>query len=79
MCVYRCAQLLYTTQHRTVLIISPFILQTIMIAQMMSTKAEGVQTSKARFQCEAHISTAIEPLATESKTCYNTLARNLAK
>jgi len=35
-CAYHCAQLSYTTQHRTVLIIFPLILQTI-IAQMMST------------------------------------------
>ena len=33
-CAYHCAQLLYTTQHRTVPIISPLILQTIIIAQM---------------------------------------------
>jgi len=79
MCVYHCAQLWYTTQHRTVLIIFTLILQTIIIAQMMSTKGEGVQTSKAHFQCEAHISTATEPLATESKTFYNTFARNFAK
>ena len=35
------AQLLYTTQHRTVLIISTFILQTIIIAKIMSTGGEG--------------------------------------
>ena len=34
-CAYHCAQLLNTTQHRTVLIIFPLILQTIIIAQMM--------------------------------------------
>jgi len=33
-----CISLLYTTQHRTVLIIFPFILQTIIIAQMMSSE-----------------------------------------
>ena len=31
-CLYHCVQLLYTTQHRTVLIIFPLILQTIIIA-----------------------------------------------
>jgi len=36
-CTYHCAQLSYTTQHRTVLTIFPLILQTITIAQMMST------------------------------------------
>ena len=41
-CAYHCAQLLYnTTQHRTVLIIFPLILQTIFIAQMMSTGGVG--------------------------------------
>jgi len=45
----------------------------------MSTGGEEEQTSKAHFQCEAHISTATEPLATESKTFYNTFARNFAK
>ena len=34
MCVH-CAQLSYKTRHRTVLIISPFIPQTIIIAQTM--------------------------------------------
>jgi len=38
MCVYHCAKLSYTTQHKTVMIIFPLILQTsIIIAQMMST------------------------------------------
>jgi len=41
-CAYHCAQLLYTTQHRTVLIISTLILQAIVIAQMMSTGKEWV-------------------------------------
>ena len=36
-CSYHCAPLSYTTQHGTVLIIFPLILQTIIIAQMMST------------------------------------------
>ena len=40
-CPYHCAQLLYTTEHRTVLIICPVILQTIIIAQMLSTGWEG--------------------------------------
>jgi len=40
-CVYHCAQLPYTTQHRTVLIIFPLILQTIIVAQMLSTGREG--------------------------------------
>jgi len=38
---YDCAQLSYITQHRTVLIISPLVLQTIIIVQMMSTGGVG--------------------------------------
>ena len=38
--VYHCIKLSYTTQHRTVLIIFPSILQTIIIAQMMSSEVE---------------------------------------
>jgi len=41
-CVYHCVQLSYTTQHRTVVIIFPLILQTIIIAQMMSIGGRGV-------------------------------------
>jgi len=40
-CVYHYVQLLYTTQHRTVLIISPLILRRIIIVPMMSTGGEG--------------------------------------
>jgi len=40
-CAYHYAQLSYTIQHRTVLIIFPPILPTIVIAQMMSTGGEG--------------------------------------
>jgi len=36
-CVYHCAQVSYTTQHRTVLIIFSHILQTVIIAQMTYT------------------------------------------
>ena len=45
MCAYHCVQLSYTTQHRTVLIIFPIILHTIVIAQMMSTGtwSRGIQ------------------------------------
>jgi len=38
--VYHCAQLWYTTQHKTVMIIFPVIFQTIIIAQTMSTWGE---------------------------------------
>jgi len=41
MCVHITVQLSYTTQHRIVLIIFPLILQTIIIAQMMSAGGEG--------------------------------------
>jgi len=40
-CAYHYAQLSYTIQHRTVLIIFPPILKTIVIAQMMSTGGHG--------------------------------------
>jgi len=40
-----CAQLSDTTQHRTVLTISALILQTIVIARMMSTGGEGAPSS----------------------------------
>jgi len=41
-CVYHCVQLSYTvTQHRTVLMVFPLILQTIIRAQVMSTRGEG--------------------------------------
>jgi len=33
-CAYHCAQFVYTMQHRTVLIIFPVIIQTVVIAQM---------------------------------------------
>jgi len=42
MCAYHCVQLPYTTQHRGVLIIFPHVLQTIIIAQIMSTGGNGV-------------------------------------
>ena len=41
-CVYSSVQLSYTTQHRKVLIILPLILQTIIIAQTMSTESDGM-------------------------------------
>jgi len=40
-CAYYCARLSYTAQHRTVLINFPLILQTITVAEMMSTGGEG--------------------------------------
>jgi len=42
MCAYHCVQLSYTTQHRTVLIIFRLILQTVIIAQMLSSEGDGV-------------------------------------
>ena len=41
MCAYHCALLEYTIMHRTVLTIFPLNLQTITIAQMLSTEGEG--------------------------------------
>ena len=40
-CTYHRVQLSYTTQHRTVLLFFPPILQTTTITQMMSTGGEG--------------------------------------
>jgi len=40
-CTYHCAKMSYTAHHRTFLIIFTLILQTIIIAQMMSTGGEG--------------------------------------
>ena len=57
-CAYHWAQLSYTTQHRTVLIIFLHILQTIIIAQMMSTRAEGMKKDEVLwFHCLAHTHT----------------------
>jgi len=38
---YHCAQLPYTTQHRTVLIVFHIVLQTVIIAQILSTGGAG--------------------------------------
>jgi len=46
MCVYYCAQLLYVTQQRTILIIFPLILQIMTIAQTMSIAAHKILRSK---------------------------------
>jgi len=35
LCAYRCAQILYTTQHAAVLIVFPFYLQTVTIPQTL--------------------------------------------
>jgi len=40
-CAYRCSQLWYTIQHRRALINFPRILQTVIIAQMLSTGGEA--------------------------------------
>jgi len=42
-CAYHCAQLSYTTQHKTVPIIFPRTLRTIMIAQILSTGRSEVK------------------------------------
>jgi len=51
MCAYHCAQLSYTTQHRTVLIFFLLILQTIIIAQIMFTGG-GKASVKKTFQTQ---------------------------
>jgi len=41
---YHCVQLSYTTQHKTVLIMFPVILQTVITVQMMPTGGQGAFT-----------------------------------
>jgi len=48
-CAYLCVQLLYTTQHRTVLIIFPLNLQTITIALMLSIGGSLVSLKMRHF------------------------------
>ena len=43
---YHCAQRWYTTQHKTVLIIFPLLLQTIVIAQTTSTGGERAEPTE---------------------------------
>ena len=45
LCVYHCAQLSYTTQHRAVLIIFPISLQTSITAQICLLKGRGIYFS----------------------------------
>jgi len=40
-CAYHCAQLSYTIEQRTVLVIFPLIYRTIIVAQMLSTGGKG--------------------------------------
>jgi len=40
-CAYHCAQLSYTMQHRSVLMIFPLILKTVIIAHMLSLGGDG--------------------------------------
>ena len=49
-CAHHCAQLSYTIQHRTVLIISPPNLQTIIKAQILSIEGEGNQRIMAMIK-----------------------------
>jgi len=45
-CAYQCAQLSYTIQHRTVRIIFPSNLQTIIITMMLSTGGGVIRTNR---------------------------------
>jgi len=63
--VYHCAQLSYTAQYKTVLITFPFILQTIVIAEMMSTGCDGERLSRATHYYYAKVS----PVKTRSRSC----------
>jgi len=51
-CAYHCAQLMYTAQHKTVLIIFPLILQTTITAQTMSTGGQEVSIYLLSLQCQ---------------------------
>ena len=50
MCAHHCAQLQYTSQHCTVLIIFSLIFQTVVIAQVLSTEGRG-RGFLSRFRC----------------------------
>jgi len=50
LCAYHCAQLLYTIQHITVLIIFPLNLQTVIIALMLSIGGEMVLVLEAKLK-----------------------------
>jgi len=56
-CVYHCVQLSYISQHRTVPIVCPLIVQTIIIAQMMFTRWEGVWNKKTegKWSTQVHV------------------------
>ena len=49
-CAYDCAQVCYTIQHKTVLIIFPLVLQTIIIAQMLSNWKGDLSTTRLPFK-----------------------------
>ena len=53
LCAYHCAQLPYKIQHGTVLIIFPLILQTIIIAEMMSTGGRLDVVTEMLLICDA--------------------------
>jgi len=53
-CVYHCAQLLYTTQHRAVLIIFPLILRSSTRAQMLSTGGGGGEKQQEHAERETY-------------------------
>jgi len=55
-CAYHCVQLLYTTQHRIILIIFTLIFQTIIIAQMMSMGGEGANKQEQHYQQHTSLS-----------------------
>jgi len=69
---YHCAQLSYTTQHRTVLVLFPLILQTVR-AQMMSTGGEDILWQERHPICRkpAPIISKIFSLGEPVSTWYN--------
>ena len=76
MCVYHCAQWSYTTQHRTVLTIFPLILQTITIAQLLSTGGERV---KERLRRDIEMALIWLSLHSNGSTCRCNEAKRMSK
>ena len=77
-CAYHCTQLLYTTQCRTVLITFPLIIQTIIIAQTMSTGGRGKQKLKVARCGNTSMNTVASAVAFVTSTscvlqCFNLL------
>ena len=67
LCAYCCAQLSYTEQHRTVLIIFPLNFQTITITQMLSSGGEGVRFGPELLRVYAVVANSCCPMLSQFK------------